>query len=163
MIPDTDLPAAIEPAEWFVVFHVKSATRWLGLITPGRYKHVSAVGYCAGYKAWLLYDVQLSRTRLMLLDKPTVLAWMADCDVVRIAAATRPMGLRCRFGLTCVTAVKHLLGLLCVAPTPTALYRHILRNGGIPIGRRCSGTSGRPQSGSRADPGAERSGLVAAD
>jgi hypothetical protein len=157
------LPDVIEPAEWFIVFHTKSATRWLGLITPGRYKHVSMVGYMAVYEAWLLYDVRLGGTCLQLLTKAAALAWMHDCDVIQIKPTGAHIGLRCRFGFTCVTAVKHLLGLLCVAPTPTALYRHILRNGGIPIGRRCSGTSGRPQPSGRADTGAERSGLVAAD
>jgi hypothetical protein len=130
---EVDMPSAIEPSEWFVVFNEKSASRLLGLITLGRFKHVSAFGYCPGVKVWLLYDVQLSATRLMLMDKAAVMAWSSGCTVVRIVPPRQRMGWSSRAGFTCVNAVKHLIGLRCVAITPTSLYRHILRNGGIVI------------------------------
>jgi len=124
---------AIEPSEWFVVFHVKSANRWIGLLTPGRFKHVSAFGYCPGVKVWLLYDVQWSATRVMLFDKAAIMRWTSGCAVVRIARVGQRMGWSSRIGFTCVNAVKHLIGLRCVAITPAALYRHIHRNGGTVI------------------------------
>lgn len=126
-------PVAVEPTEWFVVFRDRSASRLIGALTPGRRKHVSAFGYCPGVKLWLVYDVQLSGTRIMLMAQSEVLAWVGDAELVKIARLGQRMGLSSRLGFTCVTAVKHLLGLRCVAATPDALYRHILRNGGIAL------------------------------
>jgi len=146
---------AIEPSEWFVVFHRKSATRWLGIVTPGEFKHVSAFGYCPGVKLWLLYDVQWSATRVMLLDKHAIMRWTDGCDILKIARTKTRMELSSRLGFYCVNAVKHLLGLKCVAATPSALYRHILRNGGIPIHGRgpspcATADAGRPEPRDRA-------------
>lgn len=147
-----DIPSAIEPEEWFVVFHRKAAGRLLSLITIGEFKHVSAFGYCAGFKAWLIYDVKWAGTTLSLVanndqGRQVIMAWTDDCAVVKIARSGVRMGAAARLGFTCVTAVKHLIGLRCVAARPDALYRHILRNGGVRIdGRRQPGTD-------TADPG----------
>jgi hypothetical protein len=35
-----------------------------------------------------------------------------------------------RFGLFCTTAIKHLIGVRCVAIRPDALYRHCIAHGG---------------------------------
>jgi hypothetical protein len=128
----TDM-AVIEPSEWFVVFHRKSVNRILSFLAFGEFKHVSAFGYCPGVKLWLLYEVKLSGTRVMLLDKSAVMAWTEGCDILKIAPTGKRMEFSSRLGFTCVNAVKHLLGLVCVAVTPDQLYRHILRNGGLPI------------------------------
>lgn len=127
------LPNAIEPTEWFVVFHDRSANRWLSALTPGRFKHVSAFGYCPGVGLWLVYDVQWIGTRVRLADKAGIMAWTHGCAVVKITRADQRMGPTARIGFTCVNAIKHLLRLKCVAATPDALYRHILRNGGVPL------------------------------
>lgn len=148
----SELPAVVDPTEWYVVFHVKSATRWLAVVTPGRFKHVSAFAYCAGVGMWLLYDVHWHGTRLRLLDKAGVMAWSRGCAVVSFSRRDEPLKLSGRLGHTCVTAVRHLLGLRCVAWTPTQLYRHILRNGGYPISEHrpaalASPDAGRPDAG----------------
>ena len=128
-----ELPSAIEPTEWFVVFNETSANWWLTLLTPGHFKHVSAFGYCHTIKLWLAYDVQLSGTRITLMDKAAVMAWTKDCTILKIARTGQRMGLRHRICFHCVTAIKHLIGLKCVAATPDGLYRHILNHGGILI------------------------------
>lgn len=152
-----ELTGAIEPTEWFVVFNEKSANYWLGLLTPGRFKHVSAFGYVPGIKLWLLYDVQLSGTRIMLLDKDAVMAWSKGCTILKIARTGSRMGLRSRLCFHCVTAIKHLIGLRCVAVTPDGLYRHILRNGGILISepRQPAPAASRPDARAGAAAGAE--------
>lgn len=149
-----DLAMAIEPVEWFVVFHRKSMNRLLGWLAVGEFKHVSAFGYCAGFKCWLIYDVTWSGTRIKLLPhnefgKATIGLWTQDCFIMKLPRGDGLPHPTSRIGFTCVNAVKHLLGLGCVAMTPSQLYRHILRNGGLPLDgpARHSGRTGRPEPG----------------
>lgn len=138
----------VEPAEWFVVFHRAGVGPVISALAVGEFKHVSAFGYCAGVRAWLVYDVQWAGTRVWLCDKVAIMEWTKDCAVVQIKRSDAVMGLAARLGLYCVSSVKHLLGLRCVAATPTQLYRHILRNGGILI----SGTEQSALSARRSEP-----------
>lgn len=142
-------PFESEPVEWFVVFHRKAASRLFSLLAFGEFKHVSAFGYCPGFKVWLIYDVQWSGTRLKLLanteaGKRAIGAWVEDCDILKIAHQRQTPGFSSRLGFYCVTAAKHLIGLRCVAVRPDALYRQIIRNGGTPIhDRRQPATASR--------------------
>jgi hypothetical protein len=153
---EINLPDAIEPTEWYVIFHRKVAVRWLSWLACGEFKHVSAMAYCPGFKAWLVYDTQLRGTRIFLVAhgrdgetiKPFFMAHTRDCAVVKIARSDVSMGLSSRLGLYCVPAIKHLLGVRCAAVRPDAFYRHILRNGGTLIDeRRHADASDRPQLG----------------
>src|ERR1700694_4615256 len=129
-----------EPDEWFVVFHTKTSGRWLRILACGRFKHVSAFAYCAGFNAWLLYDTQLSGTRLMLLNhgdvaKGMIAAYAEDCVIVKITKRPllKRLGLSSRLFFYCVPSIKSLIGVRCAAIFPDALYRHIIRSGGIVI------------------------------
>lgn len=131
----TDLALVGEPVEWFIVFHRKSMNRLLGWLAMGEFKHVSAFGYCPGFKCWLIYDVTWSGTRIKLLPhnefgKAAIGLWTQDCYIMKLPRADKVPHLTSRIGFTCVNAVKHLIGLQCVATTPSQLYRHILRIGG---------------------------------
>jgi hypothetical protein len=154
-----DEQVAIEPGEWFVAFHRTSASQILSFLAFGDLKHVSAFGYCPGVKLWLVYDVQWSSTRVILMDKAAIMAWSRGCDVLKIARTGQRIGLSSRLGLYCVSAVKHLIGLKCVAITPGSLYRHILRNGGIVISeqgqRPAAAVAGRPDARDRTAASAE--------
>ena len=123
-----------EPTEWNVVFHKTSTSRLLSFLAFGDFKHVSAFGYCVGFRAWVVYDVTWWGTRVWLADKAAIIAATRNCTIVRFPRTDRRMGMSSRLGLYCVTGVKHLLRLRCVAATPDQLYRHILRNGGVDIG-----------------------------
>jgi hypothetical protein len=143
---------AVEPSEWFVVFHRKSTNRVLSFLAFGEFKHVSAFGYYAGFKAWLIYDVQWRGTRLLMIPhsedgKQIIAGWTDDCEIVKIARGEKRSALSSRIGLYCVSAIKHLIGLRCVAVTPSDLYRHILRNGGMLIDGRA-----RPTDPGRSEP-----------
>ena len=148
---DAPLPAAVEPTEWFVVFHMKSSIRWLGWLAMGRFKHVSAVGYCPGFRVWLLCDAQWGGLRLQLFAhepfKAMFSEWTRDAEVVRIKRTGQSMGLRGRFGFWCVPAIRHLVGLPSIALRPDALYRQCLRSGGVLVEREQPSNSGRSQSG----------------
>lgn len=130
-----------EPTEWFVVFHRKSTHRILSFLALGPYKHVSAFAYAPGFKAWVIYDVQWRGTSIRIVDQAALLELTRGLDILKVSRTGAHMGGSSRLGLYCVTAVKHLLGLRCVAATPTQLYRHILRSGGIDIGRPAPATA----------------------
>jgi hypothetical protein len=152
-----DLPPAIEPTEWFVVFHRKSYSSILSVLAFGEFKHVSAFAYIPGYKTWLIYDVQWDGTRIMLVDKAAIMVWTEGCDILKISRIGNSMKLANRVGLYCVTGIQHLIGLKCVAVTPGRLYRHILRSGGVSIveSKQPASVAGRPDAGDRAAAGPE--------
>ena len=126
------LPDAIEPTEWNVVFHTK--TQWWWLRWVGKFKHVSAFAYVPGFRAWLVYDTQLSGTRLMLLAngdnaRATLKAYTTGCEIVTMARQGQSMGIFNRFGYYCVPSVKHLIGLKSTAILPDRLFADCLRSG----------------------------------
>ena len=143
---DVRMPSAIEPSQWFVVFHETTKSRLVSLFAFGRFKHVTAFGYCAGFKAWLHVDPQFGRLRLSLLSQEQAVALSRDAVLVKVAPACG-INFLGRIGLYCVPTIRYLLGLPCVALTPTGLYRQILRNGGILIDggySEPSAVAGRP-------------------
>jgi len=124
-----ELPEAIEPTYWNVVFH-PSETR-LARILLGRFQHVSAFTYVPGVAAWIMYDCQWGGIRIALIPKVNVLvAYTRDCTVIKFDRRYQRFALSSRFGFYCVPAIKQLLGLSCVAVFPDGLYRHLIKNGG---------------------------------
>ena len=127
-----ELPDAIEPSYWNVVFH--PSEHRLARILLGRFQHVSAFTYVPGVHAWLMYDCQWGGTRIAFLPRLNVLvAYSRGCTVVKFDRVYKPVILASRFGFYCVPAIKSFLGLSLVAATPDGLYRHLIRNGGISI------------------------------
>src|SRR5215469_4650472 len=122
-----ELPAgAIEPSAWFVAFHETTRSKIVDLLAIGRFKHVTAFGYCAGFKAWLHVDPQFSRLRLSLLTQSEMVK-VARAGVLVKIEPKAGIGIRARTGIYCVPVIKYLLGIPCVALTPSGLYRQILR------------------------------------
>jgi len=149
----SNLPAASESDYWYVVFHEKTSLRWLWWI--GRFKHVSAFTYVAGFRMWEVYDVQNHRTRILRFShdewiKRSFRVWTADAAVVKISCreveCTR---IASRFLFFCGPAIKHLIGLSCLAVRPDAIYRECLRNGGELLGPKDAEHSGRPELADR--------------
>jgi hypothetical protein len=158
MVDRYELPAAIEPDYWNVVFH-PSRTR-LERILLGRFRHVSAFTYVPGFKAWLIFDVQWGGVRLALFSHQAALEHflelVGDCTIVKFYRQHRDRLITARLGFYCVPAVKCLLGLSCVAVTPGALYRHLMNNGGVLLGESVQPRTpaGRPEPPARASAGA---------
>ena len=63
--------------------------------------------------------------------------------VVKIDVNRSFMPFRARFGFYCVPAIKHLLGLKCVALTPDGLYRAVIKAGGTIVGQQAPATPSR--------------------
>lgn len=155
------IPDAVEPAAWFVVFHPKSTLPWLDRLPVGRFKHVSAFGYIAGFKGWMFVASSQDGLRpSMVSDAATKIAFKAyldaGCAVVKIERRIGvSMPARARLGFTCVTAIAHLTSIGCVAITPDGLYKAILRNGGLLISGPTPQSPDRSESGRRAGAGSE--------
>jgi len=123
-----------EPTEWFVVFSRSSTSRLLSFIAFGELKHVCAFGYCPGFDAWIVYDVTWPGTRVRLVrndqtGQQAIIDMTRGCEMLKIAHAGQTPSLSSRLGFYCVSSVKHLLGLRCVAATPGQLYRYLRKSG----------------------------------
>jgi len=124
------------PDEWVLVFYRSTDRRWLNWLACGRYKHVAAVGYVKATRQWLFYNVTLAPTLLLSLpDGEAAVGYFheftRDADLMRIAP-------RQAYGfsfmpMTCVTAIKRLIGLKSRALRPSAFYRDCLAAGGKPL------------------------------
>jgi hypothetical protein len=144
-----ELPPAIEPDYWNVVF-LPSRSR-LERILLGRFRHVSAFTYIPGFRAWLIFDVQWGGMRLVLFShemaKDIFIELTRDCEIVRFARQHKPKMFAGRLGFYCVSAIKCLLGLSCVALLPDGLYRHLVEHGGVILGQSVSTPAAAAGSG----------------
>lgn len=129
-----DLPAAVEPDEWTVVFHREASSRWFSFIALGRFKHVSAFAYLPGLRGWVIHDWQHTGMRVAVLphsdEACRLIRAMFGPSTEWVTVARRP-GPSSRTGFrlgSCVGAVKHLLGIRSHALRPDALYRHLARH-----------------------------------
>lgn len=131
-----DLPAT--PKAWQVCFMGMERRFWWDWLTPPGFRHVFLLGYVAEHGLWLCYDMMAFKTEITLLsgtragalltmahDQGQVLTWPAPID------PPRRFGLR--LGFWCVPAIKHILGLRCVAMTPKGLHDYMLRRGARPL------------------------------
>jgi hypothetical protein len=130
--------ADFEPANWFVTFHERSERRWVNWMALGRFKHVSAFGYCALAGCWVFVDVLASRMRVRVarddLADRLIAAESAAGTVLKMPPVNmnrKPVRLKAM--LYCVPATAHLLGLPMGALRPDALFRQCLANGAEPI------------------------------
>lgn len=140
------IPAGSEPAEWFLAFHRECESKILSFLAFGEFKHVLAFGYCPGLKVWLVFDVTWQKTWIRLLaHEQGAIEQLAEltrnCAIVAFAPQGRTPPLITRIGYFCVPAVISLLGLGCVAITPTSLYRYLLKNGGYEINAHVPSTA----------------------
>jgi hypothetical protein len=122
-----------EPTIWWVGFSREAATWWANYI-PGHFKHVKAAGYHPGADAIVFYDFGIERTMIAIglgdAGFNSMVQWLDNCDVVTYRPQKcRPPALPLRFGLWCVPAIKHLLGIRSGALRPDALMRDLLQNG----------------------------------
>jgi hypothetical protein len=127
---------AIEPERWVLVFQRSTKVWWVRLLACGRYKHVAAYAYLPGLKAWLIYDVNMARTSIIVVpDDEELLGWLyemtRDADLMafkRLPAPHRPPVLG-----WCVPSIARLIGLSGGALRPDTLWRHCLAAGGEPL------------------------------
>ena len=147
-----EVPAfGIEARRWTVVFHRKAENRVFGAIALGHFKHVSAFAFIPELGVWIIYDVGFRRTRIELLSETdhakTILANIVKGNAIVTLEVSEDRLPLMRWGLFCTTAVAHLVGLRCVALRPDALYRQMVKAGGVVVddGSQETRDSGRPE------------------
>ena len=124
-----ELPPAIEPDYWNLVFHPSESI--LPRLTFGRFQHVSAFTYIPGVAAWIMIDCQWGGVRIAAIPRINMLvAYTRGCAVIKFDRRYQRFALSSRLGFYCVPAIKHLIGLSCVAVSPDGLYRAVIANGG---------------------------------
>lgn len=128
---------------WLVIFHPRSKW-WVEAICPGRWKHVSAIGFVPEAEAWSALSWELGRLRAAVVPDGDFEKWLiGHCGqekvgILRVAAPDFDRGpWRPRLGLFCVSMVSHLLGVRG-ALLPRDLWRILLANGAEVV------TDGRP-------------------
>lgn len=127
---------AIEPERWVLVFQRTSKVWWVRWLACGRYKHVAAYAYLPGFKAWLIYDVSLVRTSIVVVpDGDEALGYLyaltRDADLMAFKRGDGRLGPPI-FGW-CVPSIKRLIGLPSGALRANTLWRHCLAAGGQPL------------------------------
>lgn len=148
-----ELPVEIEPELWNVVFH-RDVTCWWHRLLPGEFKHVFAYAYIPELDLFMVYDVWRKRTRIVLLPHcGRAIEGLSDmttnAEVVKFRARIRAGVPFAAF--SCVSTIKHLLGIRSVAVTPSGLYRCLIKLGGeTSVRRRATETASRPASSSAA-------------
>jgi hypothetical protein len=104
---------------------------WIRQLERG-WRHCYALRYEPGLKAWLLVEQLWWRLDVRLIDGKEVGQRMARSTAkvdFRALTATQPP----RWSpVTCVGALKQLLGLRCWAVTPRQLHTQLMRRGAIP-------------------------------
>lgn len=133
MIRVIDSESVFAPENWLVCFDRKAANWFWSAIACGRYKHVRAFAFVPEMRVWVFYDVQAVTAEIFVAhDGPgaerLIGQWVENAEVVHVKRRARSRRWF-RVGFWCVPAIKHLLGLRCVALRPDALYRHCLKIG----------------------------------
>lgn len=139
------LIASAAPPRWFVVFDPVAANPWVQRLVPGRFKHVRACAFVPVLRLWLFYDVALANTLVLALPdgeeaERYIATFTAGCE--QIAMVPRRYGRPRLLPFTCVSAVKHLIGLNSGALRPDALYRDCLAAGGTLLAQRYTAGTG---------------------
>ena len=131
-----DVPES--PPIWLVCFAGREVrTPWDRFLTCG-FRHAFLLGFVPGPNVWLLHETLYDRTNVAVVS--SAIADRLLTTAVREGAVLEwrigppePPRLMLRFGLWCVPAIKHVLGVRCVALTPKGLHDWLLRNGAKPV------------------------------
>lgn len=125
---------------WYVGFLGEYEGRkkpWFDIFTCKSFRHVLAIGYCPDTRVWVSFDTTVSSTQIELFygDDPRLNYLIAMVKLYGKWLRVRPSNYPCpvgRWPLTCVSSVKHLLGIRSSALTPRALYLDLVRKGAQP-------------------------------
>jgi hypothetical protein len=129
-----DISGALEPTVWFLVFEERSRSWWVNALARGRFKHVQAVGWIGEIGCWIFYDVSLGKTTVAVLpdgERAHAILGLMREKATTVVMAPRPSRRTwMRFGMWCVPAIAHLVGIPSCALRPDAFYRDCLSHGG---------------------------------
>lgn len=118
---------------WHVVFRDSRARSFWNLFTSSGYRHVAAYGYSPDKGVWIVLDPGQDFMAVQVLNQDELAAWVEaharfTSAILRIDAGQGGHAAS-RFGHTCVTAIKRLIGLPSGAFTPRGLFHEMRRHG----------------------------------
>lgn len=130
-----DLPSM--PRVWQVCFVGTERRAPWDWFLPAGYRHAFLLGYLPDHELWLCYDVHCWGSEISVMSGAragSLLTWATrEGGVLNWPAAAVTPSWRLRFGFWCVPAIKHVLGLRCVAMTPRRLHDWMVRHGARPL------------------------------
>lgn len=118
---------------WHVVFRDNRMNSVWNFFTIPGYRHVAAYGYSPDKNVWIVVDPGRDCMTVQVLDMDELAAWVRvngdrTSSILRIDAKEGGYAAS-RFGHTCVTAIKRLIGLRSGAFTPQGLFHEMRRHG----------------------------------
>lgn len=129
-----EVPPLAMPKVWQVCFLKTEREYWWDRFLPDGFRHVFLLGYVPEYRQWVYFDPQYASTVVGIVTPARAGALLEialhEGAVVNVpASVARPPACWARLGFYCVPAVKHALGLRCVAVTPKGLHDYLLKIG----------------------------------
>lgn len=128
-----------QPRVWQVCFAKRTRTWWVDRFLPDGFRHVYLIGYVPEFGLWLLFDPLNDATGISILSKEMAGRYltlaMTEGAVLNFPARTVIPRVRFwhRLDFWCVPAVRHVLGLGCVATTPRGLHDYLVSLGAQPL------------------------------
>jgi hypothetical protein len=149
--PD-EAPIGASPARWCLCFFRKTSMPWFDRWFPGRYKHVSAMGYVQAANVWLFLEPSITGTTLMAeTDGPRANAlvnhWLDHADWLLMVPVDRRPPVLNFLGGWCVPTIARLIGRGHGALSPDGLWRRC-RPYALEV---CQHEDGRAETGPDAD------------
>lgn len=126
------------PAVWQVCFCSTERRFWWNRFLTRGFEHVYLLGYLPEYGAWMYFDPQADRLLLAIVSKEIAgrlltRAYQGGRILTYEPEDDTPQSVLDHFGTWCVPAVRHVLGVRCVAVTPKGLHDFLLENGARPF------------------------------
>lgn len=134
-----EIPPLALPDFWYACFMKTGSEAWWDRFLPPGFRHVYLIGYVAAHDVWLLFDPRRAWSVLGVVSVGTVGSLLSRAVGEGAALLVKPEGDAMspgwlgRLGFYCVPAVKHALGLRCVAVTPRGLHDCLLKMGARPL------------------------------
>lgn len=118
---------------WHVVFRNSDTNSLWNLFTVPGFRHVAAYGYSPDNGVWIVVDPGQDFMAVQVLNPDELSAWVAagagrTSAILRIDTQNGGHAAS-RFGHTCVTAIKRLIGLPSGAFTPQGLFHEMRKHG----------------------------------
>lgn len=125
------LPALGGPDFWLVMFMDRTSTAWLDRLIPGRWKHVSAVGYFPDARCWVRVDPTLRGIWVDVRRSEEAGNWLdqvaAGGGVLKVQARRSDAKVFRQFW--CVPAVAAMVGSRSGALLPDRFWRDLISEG----------------------------------
>ena len=159
------IKADLQVEQWFFCFKERSGYAWMNYPPGFKFRHVRSFGKVRGADAWLFVDTAWhTGLALVIPDSQADSFIAAFTEDTTMVSLDRPCTDDCGFmlrPLMCTTVVAHFAGIGGWLFTPDALFKRLLRLGGVVV--RCENPSksdDAPIISERSDPHGHNNQLI---